>query len=152
MAARALTIPTRRARAAAAALALLAMGGAIFPAIAQDKGVLSLELNRLEQVEGGCRLAFVAQNGLAADLEGVAFEIVIFDADGRVQRLTVFDFGALPAGRPRVRQFDLAQTQCGSVGRILVNGVSQCAGQDIDDKACEQGLILTNRTGAEFTG
>jgi len=153
MAARLPEILARAARASAAVPVLLAIGGA-GEAAAQDKAAsgLALELNRLEQVEAGCRLAFVAQNGLAGDLENVSLEIVIFDEQGQVQRLTVFDFGALPAGRPRVRQFELPQTQCGSVGRILVNGVSQCTGKGIAPGACEAGLKLENRTKTEFRG
>lgn len=123
------------------------------PVLAGDgQAVLSVELNSLDQAGPACRVTFVAGNTLGADLEGVSLEVVTFGTEGVVQRMTVFDFGALPAGRERVRQFELSQTECRSIGRILVNGVADCKGGGLDRQACERGLRLSNKTDIEFIG
>src|SRR5690606_24859535 len=73
---------------------------------------LSLELHVLEPREGACRFVVVAENRLGGDLVSAVFETVIFDREGRVERLTLFDFNDLPEGRVRVRSFDLGGVDC----------------------------------------
>ena len=128
---------------------LAALGSA---AQAGDGKTLAVELNALAQTGEACRLTFVSTNGLGTDLEGVSLEIVVFDSDAIVRHLTIFDFGALPAGKPRVRQFELPKTECGRIGRVLVYGVAACSGEGLAEAACEDALSLENRTGIEFSG
>lgn len=109
---------------------------------------LALELNRVDQVDGACRLTFMAQNDLGTDLAALSLETVLIDATGRVDRLTLFDFGALPGGVPRVRQFDIPSLACDGLAQVLINGVAQCSA----GAACGEGLSLTSRTEVEVTG
>ena len=67
---------------------------------------------------------------------------MLFDTSGQVDRLTLFDFGTLPAGRPRVRQFTVSGITCEGLGQILINGAHTCDAASLDDNACEAGLIL----------
>lgn len=87
---------------------------------------VTLELNRADPVEAGCRLSLVITNTGAGDIAAAIYETVLFDRAGLVERLTLFDMGALPAGRPRVRQFVVPGLDCAGLGRVLVNGASQC--------------------------
>lgn len=114
---------------------------------------LAVELNGAETVEGACRLTFLVENGLGADLTQMALETVILTTDGIVERLTLFDFRDLPAGRPRVRQFDLGGIACDGIGAVLINGTSACAGEGVDPAACGAGLALASRVdGMEILG
>ncbi len=134
----------------AATLAAVALAG---PALAQDDVPapgLSVELNAAQDGPGGCTLSFVIDNGRDDDVAKAVYETVLFDTDGQVERLTLFDFGTLPAGRPRVRQFTLPDTSCGDIGRILVNGASTC--EAAEEGACMAGLTLSSRTGIEVVG
>ncbi len=92
-------------------------------AVAQPD-TLSLELNATEQLEGACRLIFMVRNDAAEAVDSQVYETVLIGTDGQVRLLTLFDFGEAPAGKLRVRQFDVPQTQCGDIGRLLFNGVS----------------------------
>ncbi|SFJ69726.1 hypothetical protein [Celeribacter neptunius] len=107
---------------------------------------LRFELNAIEQVETGCRLSFVAENGLSADIGGLVLETVFFDPDDRVTLMTMLDFGALPHGRSRVRQFALAGQACSGIGQILFNGVESCDGAGITPDSCEAALTVSSRT------
>jgi hypothetical protein len=109
---------------------------------------LALELNRVDQIGAACRFTFLADNRLGSDMSAFTVETVIIDAEGVVDRLTLFEFGALPDDTPRVRQFDVPDLTCDGVGRILINGVSDCGG--VDD--CAAGLTLSNRTDVELLG
>lgn len=80
------------------------------------------------------------------------FEAVIFDAAGQVERLTLLDSGALPAGRPRVRQFILRGAACDGLGKILINGATDCDAGDPGTEACMENLELHSRTEIEVIG
>jgi hypothetical protein len=131
-----------------------ALVAAAMPAAGQEteNPALSVELNGTGQEGAACRLTFVVENRMGADLETAVFETVLFDKAGAVLTLTLFDFGALPEGRSRVRQFDLAETDCGSLGRVLLNGAHACKGEGIDAAACDAGLALSTRTDVEILG
>lgn len=137
-------------------LKALALGAALLsPALSQaeDKPLhLELELNALETVDTGCRLTFLAINQQEADLDKLVFETVLFTTEGQVDRLTLFDFGALPLSRPRVRQFNLQGLACDSLGQILINGAQSCEGEGIAPGACVDRLKLGSRTAADLIG
>ncbi|MWB79077.1 hypothetical protein GLS40_13640 [Pseudooceanicola sp. 216_PA32_1] len=132
----------------------LAFGLVHSPVSAQDvQGAhVSIELNAVQQVEGSCRVSFLVQNGYAIDIEQAVYEAVLFDVDGRVDRLTLFDFGALPSARPRVRQFIVPGLACGSLGRLLINGAETCTGTNLPEDACGKDLDLRSRTDVEVLG
>lgn len=131
-------------------IATLAVGPA---AALDDTGQrVFIELNAVDTVEQGCRKSFVVRNGHAADIESAVYEAVLFDADGRVERLTLFDFGALPAARPRVRQFVMPGVDCAGLSRLLFNGAETCAGDGLPERACTDGLRLETRTDLEVLG
>lgn len=140
----------KRALLAALALSLTATG----PTLAQDNAakapVLSLELNALQPTDSGCRLTFVVVNELAALLEKAAFEVALFDGSGQVNRLTILDFKDLPAGKTKVRRFDLNGSKCAEISRVLVNDATECAGPGIDPKACIRQLKTGGKAGVTF--
>lgn len=142
-----MTAGNRRKARPLTALAMLALP---LPAAAQDVANLSIELNAAQQQEQGCKLSFVLTNGHPDDISKAVFETVIFDAQGQVSRLTLFDFGTLPAGRPRVRQFVVPGTACEAIGRVLFNGADTC--ESTVSGACTKGLTLSSRTDIEVTG
>jgi hypothetical protein len=122
------------------------------PAAASDALALTIELNAATQEADACRLTFVVENGLGTDLASAVFETVLFDREGQVLTLTLFDFQDLPAGRPRVRQFDIPRTECRAVGRILFNDASACDGAGIAPDACMPALRWRSRTEIEVLG
>lgn len=135
------------------ASSLVFCGACAAGAAAQETGAAPafvLELNRAEAQVSSCRLTFVAENRLGADLAKAGYEIVLFDAKGLVERLTVFDFGAMPAGKTLVRRFDLAGADCASISRILVNGASACEGTGVQASACAAALVTQNKTDITF--
>ena len=131
----------------------LATGAAPGPAQATEGAALTITLNVAAAIDaGGCRLSFVIRNDLGADIESLVAEAVLFDGEGRVATMTLFDFGTLPEGRPRVRQFDLAGRGCDGIGGILVNGIGTCEGDGLTPAACLTGLRLSSETAIEVTG
>ncbi|MFK0690352.1 hypothetical protein ACFX5Q_19415 [Mesorhizobium sp. IMUNJ 23033] len=130
----------------------LAMSLATVPAWTQSAPapVLTLELNGAQPSEKGCRLTFVVNNALGADLTKAAFEIALFNDAGVVDRLTVLDFKDLPNGKTKVTRFDLAGTDCAKVSRVLINSATECAGSGVEPGACMRKMKTETKTGIAF--
>ncbi|MEL6294706.1 MAG: hypothetical protein AAFR10_10615 [Pseudomonadota bacterium] len=115
-------------------------------------GKVAIELNTVSEGEGSCTLTFMVTNGHTVGIDKLVFETVLFDAGGAVDRLTLFDFGALPVGRPRVRQFAVPNLACGDLGRVLFNGLHTCDAADLEIAACADELVPTSRVEIEVLG
>ncbi|KRS12758.1 hypothetical protein XM53_09230 [Roseovarius atlanticus] len=111
-----------------------------------------IELNATKANEGGCTLTFLVINGHPSQIDKAVYETVLFDTGGQVDRLTLFDFGTLPPGRPRVRQFTVPGMACDGLGQVLVNGAHTCEAAELPESACETDLKLDTRTDIEVTG
>ena len=111
-----------------------------------------IELNAVKPIDGGCTLTFLALNGHAGQIDKAVYETVLFDTAGQVDRLTLFDFGTLPPGRPRVRQFSVTGLTCEGLGQVLINGAHTCEAPGLPASACEADLKLETRTKIEVIG
>lgn len=112
-----------------APVACLLAATTIFTAAHADDTPLRIELNRAEARDNACQLVFVTQNDSAEGLDQLVLEMVLFDRAGGVAALTLLDFQDLPAGRMRVRSFDMPGLECEGLGRVLVNATAACAPQ-----------------------
>ena len=141
-------------RAALAPLVLAALTGLAAMAQAQEElsDTVLLELNTAQSQGDACTLTFQIINGYESEIDSLVYETVLFDSEGGVNRLTLFDFGALPPGRPRVRQFSVPGMTCEGLGRILINGAHACEGEGLDAGACVNGLKLDSRVAIEVLG
>ena len=125
------------------------------PALAQDAaatGTLSIEINDLTPSEKGCKLTFVAANALPQSLSKASFEFVLFDEKGLVERMAVLDFRDLPAGKTKIRQFDLPGTKCEAVKSLLINDAPVCAGEGVAKDACMKALKTGSKSPVELKG
>ncbi|MBL4929594.1 hypothetical protein JI744_15925 [Tabrizicola sp. KVB23] len=113
-------------------------------ALAQS-GNFEIELNSAADVEGACRLTFVATNNTNTALTEAAYEVAAFDAAGVVSQLLVLEFGALPTAKTRVVQFDLPGTKCAAISRLLVNGQNTCQAADGPKDICLKSLSASSR-------
>lgn len=132
-----------------------AIAGSISSLHAQETdltGKISVELNAVQTYDTSCTLTFLIINGLAAPIDKAVYETVLFDKNGQVNRLTLFDFGALPPARPRVRQFAVPQLTCDQLGRVLFNGANICEGDGLAEGICTTGFVPSSRTKVEVLG
>jgi hypothetical protein len=142
---------TALVRSLTCAMALLPLAAG--PALAQQAAAtpeITLELNGAEPSDKGCRLTFVVNNGLGAELTKAAYEIALFNEAGVVDRLTVLDFKELPAGKTKVTRFDLSGVDCAKISRILVNHATECVGEGVEPAACLRKLKTAAKTEIAF--
>lgn len=115
-------------------------------------GGVSIELSSAEARGQNCLLSFVAENLREVDINSAVYETVLFGKNGAVALITLLDFEELPAGRPRVRQFQFTDMACDQISRILFNGVQECMTQSGNKDACMNGLSLKSRLETEMIG
>lgn len=97
---------------------------------------ITLELNNLTQHDNVCRLSFMVHNGLDSVLTDLGLEIVLMDTNGLAQDFMMLRTGRLVSDKRRVRQFDLPDVVCSSLGEILINDVSDCQGEGLTPESC----------------
>lgn len=114
-----------------------------------DQGV-TLELNKLEQVDETCRAYMLFKNDSRSDFDQFRLDLVLFDAEGVISRRIAIEAAPLEAGRSTVKFFDFTEQQCESIDRILVNGVSPCADASGEREDCNDMLNLASRADVEF--
>ncbi len=103
----------------------------VSPATAQEApdqtATIKLELNNAEDnADGACQLTILTENATGDALERAAWQMAIFDKDGRVRALPVVDFGMLPAGKTKLVSMAMPGRSCDQIARIVVNDVAEC--------------------------
>lgn len=136
----------RLSRYAAAALAVAAAGAAAGPLRAQEAAApITVELNKLEPADGACRLFLLLRNHSDQTYDALTLELVSFDKEGLIGQRLAVDLAPVRAQKTSVRLFDLPDTGCDALGRVLLNDVSACsvAGAAVD--ACLDRLQVSSR-------
>ena len=105
------------------------------PAVSQDDGV-RIELNKLEDVDGGCRVYLVLGNATTDRFSAFKIDLVLFDGEGVISRRLAVDVAPLRPGKTAVRLFDIEGVPCGETGRILVNDVIECREGGTERRNC----------------
>lgn len=136
-------------------LSAMLSAGVLSAAAAQEavatKG-LDVELNALASSQKGCLFTFVAANGFAQNVSKVSFEFVIFNDKGTVERLALLDFRDLPAGKSKVRQFDVPGIKCETVKNLLINDAPVCEGEGLEKSRCMDGIVTRSKATAGLEG
>lgn len=98
-------------------------------ALAQVGGV-TVELNKLAQVDNACRAYLVTQNLTETSFDSLQLDVVMFDTNGIVAKRLAVEIGPLTSGKTSLKVFDIAGLPCDKIGQLLLNDVLQCR----DDK------------------
>ena len=115
------------------------------PAQAADTNV-SVELNKLEQIDGACRAYFVLENRSETGFDTLKLDLVMFDTDRIVARRLAAEVGPLPPGKTSLKVFDAEDLLCAELGRLLLNDVTACAGDSVRRDDC-LALLSTSARG-----
>lgn len=123
------------------------LGGSL-PVHAAD--TINVELNKLDAVGAGCRVFMVFANQTPQTITSYKPDLVFFGKDGVIADRVVIEGGPLPAGKTRVKLFDLKSLACAAVGRVLLNDLRACDGEGRSPAACLAATQTASRAGVEF--
>ena len=96
------------------------------PAQPESSEAITLELNKLEKSDKGCRAYVVVTNPTTTSYEAFKLDLVMFQADGIVGRRFALDLAPVRPDKRSVKLFDLDGAQCDSIGSFLINDVMDC--------------------------
>ena len=116
---------------------------------APDASVLA-ELNKLEPSNGDCRAYLVLENTGSVAFEGLKLDVVIFGADGVVEKRLAVQVAPLPSGKTSLKVFDVPELSCDRIGRLLLNDVLECSDDAGMRNDCLPLLSTTARTAVPF--
>jgi hypothetical protein len=128
------------------ALALVAATGWQIPAHAQEDGVLTIELNKMEDTAQGCLSSFLFDNRTGHELNRFQIDLVFFDPDGVAAKQMLLDMAPLYQDKKTFASFLLDATPCDKIGSILVNGVPQCENGSGAEVSCIDLLKVSSRS------
>ncbi len=131
-----------------ASLLLLALL-VFFPATsseAADDGVISIELNKVEDTEQGCRPLFLFDNQSGHQLNRFQVELVLFDDKGVYAMQILLDMAPLYKDKKVVASFLMPELACDGIGSMLVNGLPSCANSAGDALDCLAMLDVTSKS------
>lgn len=132
-------------------VALLAGAGlAAGVAMAQESDI-SVEINKLEAQDKGCRAYVVVGNGSATPYQSLKLDLVVFGTDGIIAKRIALDLAPLKAAKRSVKLFDLENIACDGVGSLLVNDVLDCRTEAGPASDCLARLKLSSLTKAQIT-
>ena len=116
-------------------LSMLAVLSAVSSAMAAD-GVISIELNKVDDTEQGCRPLFLFDNRSGHQLNKFQVELVLFDDKGVYSRQVLMDMAPLYEDKKVVASFLINEIACNEIGSMLVNALPSCANTTGADLNC----------------
>lgn len=109
-----------------------------------------LELNKLSALDDACRAYVVARNQTEADFDQLRADVVMFDADGIVNKRLAVDLAPLPAGKTSLKVFDIGGLACDDIGQMLLNQILDCRDADGDRENCLADISVRARGPVPF--
>jgi hypothetical protein len=123
---------------------------AVSSGVRAESGNLSVELNKLEPEEHGCRAYFVVNNTSGTTYGVLKLDLVLFRPDGVIGRRFAIDLGPLKPDKRTVKQFDIDDTPCNQVGSVLLNDVLECKGESGPIADCLGEITVSSLTKAQL--
>jgi hypothetical protein len=125
-------------------VALLLMNAA-----SAETGRLTVELNKIEDVDTGeCRAFFLFRNETGMSFEGFEMSLAIMDSNGIIDRLLSVDAAPLPVARTTLKLFEIPGTRCGDISEMLLHELTSCRPQNAEEMDCFDILDLNSRAAA----
>lgn len=117
----------------------------------QGQEPISLELNKLESSETGCRAYIVISNTSNTAYDAFKLDLVMFKKDGIIGRRFALNLAPMRPSKRTVKLFDLDDTKCEDIGSFLVNDVMECRAGDQTDQDCLARLNVKSLNSVEIS-
>jgi len=116
------------------------------PAQPAGDSAVSLELNKLEPSEKGCRAYIVVSNPSSTSYDAYKLDLVTFQTDGVIGRRFALDLAPLKPSKRTVKLFEIDNTSCDNIGSFLINDVLECRAASGPVTDCLSGLKVSSLT------
>jgi hypothetical protein len=118
---------------------------------ADDSISVTVELNKLETQDKGCRVYTVVDNAGATTFDVMKLDLVLFQPDGVIGRRIAVDLAPLKPSKKTVKLFDLDGTACDTIGSFLINDVVECKSDKGPVEQCLAGITVKSLTKVQLS-
>jgi hypothetical protein len=115
------------------------------------KDAVTLELNKLEPSQKGCRAYVVVSNPTSTTYDAYKLDLVMFQKDGVIGRRFALDLAPLRPSKRSVKLFELDGTKCEDIGSFLVNDVMAGRADGASASDCLSALKVNSLTKVEIS-
>jgi hypothetical protein len=139
---------------------LIAAAAAVVPAMAQAGDstttaavapAITVELNKLETVDKGCRVYTVVDNPSPTTFQTLKLDLILFHTDGVIGRRLALDLAPLKKDKKTVKMFDLEGTPCEKIGSFLVHDIMECKSEAGALDKCLDAISLKSLSNVQIT-
>jgi hypothetical protein len=109
----------------AGALSLATAAGAE-PTATAEAASTTIELNKLEPADKGCRAYMVVNNATDTNYQSFKIDLVLFQTDGVIGRRFSIELAPLRPKKKSVKLFEIDGIVCDMIGSLLINDVMEC--------------------------
>ncbi len=114
-------------------------------------GGISLELNKLEASDKGCRAYVVVSNPTSTTFDAFKLDLVMFQTDGVIGRRFALDLAPLRPSKRAVKLFELDGTKCDEIGSFLINDIMECRADGTAADDCLAKMKVNSLTKVEIS-
>jgi hypothetical protein len=111
----------------------------------------SLELNKLETYDKGCRAYMVVNNTSDVTYQAYKLDLVLFQADGIIGKRFALDLAPLKPQKKTVKLFELDGVGCDKIGSFLINEVMECKADSGPVADCLQRMSTSSLTAVKIS-
>ncbi|WP_088343972.1 hypothetical protein [Rhodomicrobium sp. R_RK_3] len=122
-----------------------------FGAQAGEPADMSLELNKLEPGDKGCRAYMVIDNKADIAFSAFKLDLVVFRPDGVIGKRFVLDLAPIKPRKRSVKIFSMDDTPCDGAGSILINEIAECRSESGPVERCLDRLEVRSLSPVQFT-
>jgi hypothetical protein len=115
------------------------------------KDSITLELNKLEPSDKGCKAYVVASNLTTTSYDALRLDLVMFQTDGVIGRRFALELAPLRPSRRTVKMFELDGTKCDGIGSFLINDVMECKSEAGPVADCLSRIKVNSLTKVELS-
>lgn len=112
---------------------------------------LSLELNKLETYDKGCRAYTVVNNATDTTYQSFKLDLVLFQSDGIIGKRVALDLSPVKPQKKTVKLFELDGIACDKIGSFLINDVLDCKSDSGPAENCLQNLKTSTLTSVQLS-
>ena len=111
----------------------------------------TIELNKLEPADKGCRAYMVVKNEADTNYHSFKIDLVVFQTDGVIGRRFSIELAPLKPRKKSVKLFEIEGIACDKIGSLLINDVMECKADAGPLPNCLESLKTSTLTNAQLS-
>jgi len=127
------------------AFAIAAAGSATAGDANKSDDDISIELNKLESTDKGCRAVLVVNNHSDSKYTAMKLDLVMFEG-GVFTRRVALDLAPIRADKRSVKLFELDGLSCDKISEFLINDVMECKTASGSSDGCLKRISVSSLT------